>query len=187
MNQELKQLLKVSFTMLTIFILIINGLALMRTQKLTFATNSSVIIQTNRLKHPNINHPSATLPPHRLPSKSVQLIAMKHQHKLYVVSHHRVIYITHAYINHQAGRLTIHHPRGQQLAYHRSSLTASANNWISLGGDNFISAPAMINGHPSAKNWLKMKQHLPHTIEVSKPDALLLQQLPQGTTIRIKE
>lgn len=187
MNQELKQLLKVSFTMLTIFILIINGLVLMRTQQLTFATHSSVIIQTNRLKHPNINHPSAALPPHRLPSKSVQLIAMKNQHKLYVVSHHRVIYIAHAYINHQPGKLTIHRARGQQLDYQHPNLTATANHWISLGNDNFISTPATINKRPVTKNWLKMNHHLPQTIEVSKPDALLLQQLPQGTTLEIRK
>lgn len=180
-------MLKSAFSILVVLLLIANIVHLGAQNYLSTASKSSQITALNRLRHPRLNHASVLS---KYPSlkghKGLQLLTVRQSHRLYVISNHRVLYIAHAAINLQPTTTTINAARGEHTFHVQNGNQSIADNWTNFGKLGYIETPVSINNHRVHDNWIKHHEYLPNTIEVSKPDAKWLQQLPKGTKLTVK-
>lgn len=186
MNKELKTMLYCAFLILAIIAIVINVVSLSSSGYVEGVTKSSQRLALNRLKIPRLKHSSEIGGYPRLRKhEDVKLIAVKKDNRLYVVKNHQVIYIINAKINHSSTTTRLNAARGE-VAFHVEGKTQSiAEKWISFDKLGYIETPVSIDGQKVKGNWLKDKSHVPNAIEVSRPDAKWLQQLPKGTEIVI--
>ncbi|WP_242364300.1 hypothetical protein [Limosilactobacillus antri] len=188
MNKELKIMFKIGFSLLALLLIIINGHSWIAHKRTLPGTDSSFQVAVNRLRHPQLNHPSELARYPRLKGQpALYLVAIRKERRLYVISGHQVLYIVNARINLSPATLHINHSRGNQIFNQNNNVQQVGTNWLSLSqADTFIEAPVEVNNHRVHGNWLQARYHCANTIDVSKPDAYWLQDLPAGTRLVIK-
>ena len=186
MNPELKKMMRLAFLMLAILVVVINIYSLRSSNHITGVTFRSQQAALNRLKRPKLNRPSESGKYPKINRNTYRLIAIKKTNRLYVVSHHKTIYIINAKVNLEPTVKKINRARGERTFHVSGNNQIMAESWINFGKLGYIEAPTMINGKHSKANWFKNHEHLADTIEVSKKDAQWLQQIPNGTTLTVK-
>lgn len=187
MNKELKVMVYSALSLLIILLVATNIINLNSNKYINEATISSQRIALNRLKHPNLNRSSEIGKyPQLKKYKKIELLATKGTNRLYVISDHKVIYIVNAKVNIEPTVTTINAARGEYTFHVNGNNQGISNNWLNFGKLGYIESPYSINNHQVRGNWMKNQHSLPCTIEVSKPDAKWLRQVPKGTTIIVK-
>lgn len=188
MIRKQKQFILLMAALFAAILLIINIHAYVDSSRfITDASRTSQVLNTNRLRHPNVNKPSEHK---RYPALHKQdrlhLVMVPGMKRLYVLSGQRVIYIMHARttITHQT--VTALDQHGQQIAHVGDGHTLAGRDWSALSHQCYIIAPAAIDQDRVAKNWLKNTFAFPNTIQLSRPDAQWLQGLPKNTKITIR-
>lgn len=187
MNKELQVMIYTAFAILAILLIIVNIYSLSSNHYLSDASISSQQVAVNRLKRPHLKRASEVGKyPQLKKQKRLQLLAVRQSNRLYVISNHKVIYVVNAGINLQPTTTAINAARGEQASHVNNSNQSIANSWLSFGQLGYIESPVSINGKRVHGNWIKNKYHLPNTIEVSRPDAKWLQQVPKDTKLIIR-
>ncbi|WP_373842524.1 hypothetical protein [Limosilactobacillus sp.] len=186
MNQEIKQMLKIAGELL-IAILVITNLEywITRTPSVKGTDAASQLIAENRLRKPNIKHPSE-LGNYPSIKKKVVLVMDSQANKLYVINGHRIVYIMHANCDLSAGHYHLQKSQGQSLYHVDNGKHSYSANWQLLSNKDIIESPQTINGQKVAHNWIKPANKLQNTIQLSQPDAKWLQQLPKGIELNVK-
>lgn len=176
-----------SIGILTILLIIINIVNMGSGNYIDEATKGSQRIALNRLKKPHNNRSSELGSyPKLKKQKGVELLALKKNNRLYVINNHRVIYIVNAKINLDPTSTRINAARGERAFHVKNAKQSIAVNWLSFAKLGYIESIVSVNNHQVRGNWINDKYHLPNTIEVSKPDAKWLQQLPKDTELVIR-
>lgn len=187
MNKELKVMIYSALSLLVILLVAVNVINLNSSKYINEATISSQRIALNRLKHPNLNHSSEIGKyPQLRKQKKIKLLATRGTNRLYVISEHKVIYIVNAKVNIKPTITTLNAARGEYTFHVNGNSQGISNNWLNFGKLGYIESPYTINNHRVRDNWIKSKHSLPCTIEVSKPDAKWLRQVPKGTAIIVR-
>lgn len=186
-NHELKRMLESALGLLAGCLVVLNLVSLNPHHYLATATVSSQRLALNRLKPPHLNQASEHGKYPRLSSHDkVKLIALRKQNRLYVIRNHQVIYLMNAQINFKPTTTVINAAHGTAAIHVNYQHQQMGTNWTSFGQIGYLEAPFSIQGHRVHGNWLRLKATIPNTIEVSRPDAHWLQQIPQGTALTIK-
>ena len=187
MNKELKVMIYSALSLLVILLVAINIINLNSSKYINEATISSQRVALNRLKHPNLTRSSEVGKyPQLKKQKKIKLLATKGTHRLYVISDHKVIYIVNAKVNIATPVTTIKAARGEYTFHVNGNNQGISNNWLNFRKLGYIESPYSINNHRVRGNWIKNKYSLPCTIEVSRPDAKWLRQVPKGTAIIVR-
>lgn len=187
MNKELKVMIYSALSLLVILLVAINIINLNSSKYINEATISSQRVALNRLKHPNLTRSSEVGKyPQLKKQKKIKLLATKGTHRLYVISDHKVIYIVNAKVNIAPTVTTINAARGEYTFHVNGNNQGISNNWLNFRKLGYIESPYSINNHRVCGNWIKNKYSLPCTIEVSRPDAKWLRQVPKGTAIIVR-
>lgn len=187
MNKELQVMIYTAFAILAILLTIVNIYSLSSSHYLSDATISSQQVAENRLKRPQLKRASEVGKyPKLKKQKKIRLLAVRKSSHLYVISNHKVIYVVNAGINLQPTTTSINAARGERAFHVRNNSQSIANSWLSFGQLGYIESPVSINGKWVHGNWIKNGYHLPNTIEVSRPDAKWLQQVPKDTKLIIR-
>lgn len=188
MIRKQKQFILLMAALLAAILLIINIYAYVDSSRfITDASRTSQILNTNRLRHPNINKPSEHKHYPALHNQDqLRLIMVPGMQRLYVLNGQRVIYIMHAKttITHQTVTVQGHH--GQQIDHIGAGRTLAGCDWSALSHQCYIIAPTMVDQERVGANWLKESFAFPNTIQLSRPDAQWLQELPKNTKIIIR-
>ena len=186
-NKELKAMIYTAISLLITLLIIINIVNFGSDNYINEATKSSQRIALNHLKRPHLNHSSELGKYPKLKGqKNIELLALKRTNRLYVINNHRVIYIVNAEINLNPTSTRINAARGERAFHVKNSKQSITVNWLSFAKLGYIESIVSVNNHQVRGNWINDKYHLPNTIEVSKPDAKWLQQLPKGTELIVK-
>lgn len=151
------------------------------------ASKTSQIINTNRLRRPNIQRASEFKRyPDLAKEKAVKLVVISRLHRVYVLSGRRVIYLMHAQVNVPAKHFKSQGKSGQLLGYTDGNQTITSRNWVEFGHHCYLTSPVNVNQQSVATNWLNSTIKFPNSILVSQPDAHWLQGLPKNTTIIVR-
>ena len=187
MNKELKVMIYSALSLLVILLVAINIINLNSSKYINEATISSQRVALNHLKHSNLNRSSEVGKyPQLKKQKKIKLLAIKENNRMYVISDHKVIYIVNAKVNIAPTVTTINAARGEYTFHVNGNNQGVSNNWLNFGKLGYIESPYSINNHRVRSNWIKNKHSLPYTIEVSRPDAKWLRQVPKGTAIIVR-
>lgn len=187
MNKELKAMILSALAMLLVLIVAINVFHYSSNNYISEADRYSQQMALNRLRHPHLSRSSEFGKYPMLKNKQhLKLIAVRKSNRLYVTNSQKVIYVVNAQINHHPTVTTINAARGEQVNHVNSKTQSTSINWTNFGKLGYIESPTVINNHRIHGNWLQNSHHVANTIEVSKPDAKWLQQLPANTKLIIK-
>lgn len=188
MNKELRAMMETAFIILGVLLVVVNSVAFLNSNNyITAATKSSQQIALNRLRHANLNHSSEFGKyPQLKRYQKVKLLAVSSSNRLYVISNHRVLYIINATINTKPTTTTINAARGERAFHVNKKAQIITENWLNFDRLGYIEALFSVDNKRVHGNWLANRQRLTDTIEVSRPDAKWLQQLPKGTKLIVK-
>lgn len=171
---------------LVVLLISVNLTTLISNDYITETTKSSQRIALNRLRRPHLNRSSEFGKYPELKKKRITLLATRKSNRLYVINNQRVLYIVNAEINIKPTRTEINAARGEHTVHVNDNNQSMGDNWLNFGKLGYIESPFSVNNHRVHGNWIKDSYHLPNTIEVSKPDAKWLQQLPKGTKLVVR-
>ena len=95
MNSKQKQFVLITAALFVVLVFFINIHAYFDSSRfITGASRTSQVLNTNRLRHPNINKPSEHKSyPDLRKLKQLRVIAVPDMHRVYVLSGRRVVYI----------------------------------------------------------------------------------------------
>lgn len=187
MNIELKKMMRCAFLALAVVIIGINAFGFYSHNFIVQATFVSQRMALNRLRRPNLRHSSEWGKyPLINPKQNYQLVAVRHTNRLYVICHHKAIYVANAKVNLPPTTTHVNRARGERTFHVHHNNQIIAENWVSFDKLGYLEAPMMVNGKHSRANWFKNRAHFPNTIEVSSQDAHWLQQIPKETTLTVK-
>ena len=188
MNSKQKQFVLITAVLFVVLVFFINIHAYFDSSRfITGASRTSQVLNTNRLRHPNINKSSEHKSyPDLRKLKQLRVIAVPDMHRVYVLSGQRVVYIMHARVTIQKRSIITSGKQGQQVDYVGAGHIFAGDNWTALSHQSYIIAPTTIDQKAVAKNWLKSDFDFPDTIQLSRPDAQWLQTLPKNTKITIR-
>lgn len=176
----------VHFLILALFLLLINISSITSQNIISSTSYASQRIALNKLRKPNLKHPSEIGPYPNIDKKNIKLVAIKRTNRLYVNSKRKTLYIINAKVNLNATKTSLNSARGTISLSINNNDKIESRNWISFGQNSYIESPYLINENRGKKNWFKNNKHLSNTIEVSEPDAKWLQDLPKGTSLTVK-
>lgn len=191
MNKELKHLLVISISLFLIFIFILNINTYHGHHFIPQASKQSQIICRNRLRAPWLRYSSEKWPYPKIDHRQLELIAVKKQHLILVVdtNKHQAIYAVHAQINPSAQTkpLTVLRARGQQIYHIIGARQTTGQYWLGISNGDYIESPLTGLNQQRVPHRLTKVSPVENTIQVSRPDAKWLQQVPKNTPLLIKE
>ncbi|MGN1279248.1 MAG: hypothetical protein ACI4T4_01040 [Limosilactobacillus sp.] len=188
MNSKQKQFIILTAALFAVIVLFINIHAYLDSSRfITGASRVSQVLNTNRLRRPNINKPSEHKRyPNLRQQARLRIIAVPGMKRIYVLNGHRVIYIMHARVMVNQRTLVLRGQHGQQIDHVEAGHTLAGTNWSAMSHQCYIISPATVDKTQVKKDWLKARFTFPNTIQLSRPDAQWLQNLPKNTKITIR-
>lgn len=178
MNKELKQMLKFTSLVMLILLVMINlGGLIKRPPKELTANYVSWRINDNRLNAQSMDGSSEKGSYPSIKShQALSLVAIKKQHKLYLMHNRQVLYIFNADINMKARhQLTAGELRGTSIYYQTNdNKSIVAHDWLG------------INNGGNIESKVRRDQRIDNTIELSAADAeWMYKKLPKSVSLTI--